>query len=476
MLCPDTNARSVDWCTAPVLLMTVHITFRGRHSVLKFSPGHSSCITVPCIAVQTILKCVCCCCLTGSWSRSSGETGKANDAGQGPGGPSAAAAARLSSAGSGPGRAASHRPSSSFSGFMDPSGLNIIEDYALQANDSALPQLPEEQSTAGSSPVTSEGGPFTALAAGKSAAAAAAAERQGSTATAEGLRSNSPARSGSPGKGAGRSSSPCKMKLAGSSKKSVSETESDAEARQPLLSSAASRNGSLDLSSSQAGSTPQKQGPGQGTSRPTTPVPGDDASTPPLLASSSPIVVSGSRQQQQQAAMRSSKSVSFSQSPEATDPSSSGHGPLIGSHSAAAILAGTAGLAKSAGGVADSPGGRMHSVSPLARRSASPLLYGGTSSSPPEPGLGRASSSYEPLPVGSGCGYVCAVEPGQEDEDEVLVEVFEHERVQPFRGWGHTWPGGWHCWEGVCLGERGGAGMFDGERRAGAPEDPAYSM
>jgi hypothetical protein len=38
-------------------------------------------------------------------------------------------------------------------------------------------------------------------------------------------------------------------------------------------------------------------------------------------------------------------------------------------------------------------------------------------------------------------GGVPAVEPGQEDADEVLVEVFEHERVQPFRGWGHTWPG-----------------------------------
>jgi hypothetical protein len=29
------------------------------------------------------------------------------------------------------------------------------------------------------------------------------------------------------------------------------------------------------------------------------------------------------------------------------------------------------------------------------------------------------------------------------DEDAVVVteEVFENERVQPFRGWGHSWPG-----------------------------------
>jgi hypothetical protein len=337
---------------------------------------------------------------------------------------------------------------------MDPSGLNIIEDYALQTNDSGLPQLPEEQSTTGSSPAASEGGPFTAAAASKAAAAAAAApERQASGASAaDGIRANSPARSKSPGKGTGRSSSPSKMKQAGSSKKSLSEAEADAEARQVLLSSVASRDGSLDLSSSQAGSTPHKQGPGQGTSRPTsrptTPVPGDDASTPPLLSSSSPVVSSASRQQQQQV-MRSSKSVSFSQSPEATDPSSSGHGPLGSSHSAAAILASASGLAKSAGGVAGSPGSRMHSTSPLARRSASPLLYG--ASPLPEPGMGRASSSYEPLPVSSGSGYVAPVEPGQEDEDEVLVEVFEHERVQPFRGWGHTWPGGQGLFEGRAV-------------------------
>jgi hypothetical protein len=30
---------------------------------------------------------------------------------------------------------------------------------------------------------------------------------------------------------------------------------------------------------------------------------------------------------------------------------------------------------------------------------------------------------------------------GEEPEDEAVSEVYEHERVQPFRGWGHSWPG-----------------------------------
>jgi len=51
--------------------------------------------------------------------------------------------------------------------------------------------------------------------------------------------------------------------------------------------------------------------------------------------------------------------------------------------------------------------------------------------------VGEASgASYESL-----AGAAPYVAPGDEDEDEVLVEVFEHERVQPLRGWGHTWPG-----------------------------------
>ncbi|WIA28955.1 hypothetical protein OEZ86_011477 [Tetradesmus obliquus] len=68
-------------------------------------------------------------------------------------------------------------------------------------------------------------------------------------------------------------------------------------------------------------------------------------------------------------------------------------------------------------------------ASPAAAAAAAGLA--GTS---PRPGSSRSmASSYE-----AAATYVI---PGEEDEDEVLVEVFEHERVQPFRGWGHTWPG-----------------------------------
>jgi hypothetical protein len=30
---------------------------------------------------------------------------------------------------------------------------------------------------------------------------------------------------------------------------------------------------------------------------------------------------------------------------------------------------------------------------------------------------------------------------GEEPGDEACSEIFEHERNQPFRGWGHSWPG-----------------------------------
>ncbi|KIY92467.1 hypothetical protein MNEG_15496 [Monoraphidium neglectum] len=33
------------------------------------------------------------------------------------------------------------------------------------------------------------------------------------------------------------------------------------------------------------------------------------------------------------------------------------------------------------------------------------------------------------------------VDDGDEPADEAFSEVYEHERVQPFRGWGHSWPG-----------------------------------
>lgn len=399
--------------------------------------------------------------LAGPWSKSA-ENLKANDAGQGPGS-TPEGAARLSNAGSGPGRAPSHRHTNSFTTVMDPSGLNIIEDYdqqllrnPSQENLGQLPRLVEEQSAA-TSPATSEvgpTGPFAAAAAAGAKGAGSIEAKGGKAAAAEALRAaersasgrsagSSPARSGSPSKQpTGRSSSPSKMKRAGSSKKALS--QADAEARQPLLS-ALSGEGSVGQPSSQAGSTTQQQGPGQGASRPSTPVPCDDESVPPLLDSASPIVPRGAQSQAQNA--RSSKSVTFSHSPNTPDSTT---GPLAGSHSAAAMLTGAS---KSAGGVVGSAALSTRS-SPLARRSASPMLYG--ASPPPDggfaadsPNIGRLgmsgmSASYEALSASSGSsgvGTVPAVAPGQEDADEVLVEVFEHERVQPFRGWGHTWPG-----------------------------------
>jgi hypothetical protein len=200
--------------------------------------------------------------------------------------------------------------------------------------------------------------------------------------------------------------------------------------------------------SSEAGSNMQQGGPGQGTSRPSTPGPGDDSSVPPLLDSASPIVPQGSSSRLQ--TVRSSKSVTFSRSPNTPDGSS---GPLPGSHSAAALLSGGSATATPAGGPAGSAGQGSRPMMPLARRSASPMLYGaspdGGSSAADSPPVGRlgmsgVSASYEALSASSGssaAGYPPPVEPGQEDADEVLVEVFEHERVQPFRGWGHTWPG-----------------------------------
>jgi len=432
---------------------------------------------------------------SGSWSKSSADSSKANDGGQGPGSAAAATAAaaaagegvqRGSSSGSGPVRTISHRHTTSFTAVMDPSGLNIIEDYALQAQQSAmqdaqqqqqqhLPQLAEEQAqppaaaAAGASPPAArEKGPFAAAAAAAgedrkadgSAGAVPRAAGQGS-----GSSRGSPARDASPGKAAGRSSSPLqRLRHASSSKQALSEADA-AEVRQPLLSAGSTEGaapGDADTSVAAHSST-QQQGAGQGQkagagSRPTTPVPGDDASVPPLLASSSPVVISGARQQQQ--GVRSSKSVSFSRSP--ATPDSSGV-PLGSSHSASALLSGgtgSSGRAVAPGGAAASSAAGSTRSSPLARRSASPMVYstshsadvaGAASGSPAgvgRLGLSAMSASYEALSVssGSGSGSSAAgvgplVEPGEEDADEVLVEVFEHERVQPFRGWGHTWPG-----------------------------------
>lgn len=392
--------------------------------------------------------------MSGSWSKPSG------DAGQGPGSTPAAGegGARLSTAGSGPGRAPSHRHTNSFTAVMDPSGLNIIEDYAQSQQEAAqqLPQLLEENS----SPATSDTGQPGLFAAAAAAGAAgvrapSGAQTKSNGSGTEGRRkaerplsgrsagSSSPGRSGSPSKlvAGQRSGSPSNLQRGGSSKNALS--EADAEARQPLLS-ALSAEGSVGQPSSQAGSNMQQQGPGQGTSRPSTPIPGDDNTVPPLLDSASPIVPQGSKSQLQ--TVRSSKSVTFSSSPNTPDSPS---GLLSGSHSAAALLSGGSTTAKSAGGAA---GPSPRNV-PLARRSASPMVYGaspdGGSSAADSPRVGRlgmsgVSASYEALSASNGssaAGYVPPVEPGQEDADEVLVEVYEHERVQPFRGWGHTWPG-----------------------------------
>lgn len=403
----------------------------------------------------------------GSWSKPSSS----NDAGQGPGSAAAAAAGgegavRLSSAGSvpaGPGRAPSHCHTSSFTAVMDPSGLNIIEDYdqQLTAGSSStqqpgLPQLAEEHSGAASSPAASEVG----VPAEGSSKAAAGARTQESSKGASGAAVGK-GRPSSAAPAAGRSGSPSKMKRAGSSKTALS--EADAEARQPLLSAASVGDDGASVSSQAGSSSVQAAGTGGqgvGGSRPSTPAPGDEGSVPPLLDSASPIIVpqradKAAQLQQQQQGVRSSKSVTFSRSPNSPDSTSGG--PLSGSHSAAALLsAGAAG--RSAGGAA-----AVHSStrsSPLARRSASPMLYG--ASPPPDvsatgvadslaAGGGRLrvsgmSASYEALSASSGSNssggvYAPVVEPGAEEEDEVLVEVFEHERVQPFRGWGHTWPG-----------------------------------
>lgn len=404
---------------------------------------------------------------TGSWSKPSSS----NDAGQGPGSAAAAAAGgegavRLSSAGSVPGpvRVPSHRHTSSFTAVMDPSGLNIIEDYDQQLTaggssstqkqqQPSLPQLAEEHSGAASSPAASEVG---VPAEGSSRAAAGARTQESSkgasgAAVGKGRPSSAAA--------AARSGSPSKMKRAGSSKIALS--EADAEARQPLLSAASVGDDGTSVSSQAGGSSARAAGTGGqgagGGSRPSTPAPGDEGSVPPLLDSASPIIVpqradKAAQLQQQQQGVRSSKSVTFSRSPNPPDSTSGGH--LSGTHSAATLL--SAGAGRSAGGAA-----AVHSStrsSPLARRSASPMLYG--ASPPPDVSatgvadslaaggrlrLSGMSASYEALSASSGSSnggvYAPAVEPGAEEEDEVLVEVFEHERVQPFRGWGHTWPG-----------------------------------
>ena len=342
---------------------------------------------------------------------------------------------------------------------MDPSGLHIIEDYAAhtqQGQAGQLPQLAEEQSTAASSPASSQAaGPFAAAAAAGTAAPANGRRSAAKMAVGGRSASNSPARSGSPSKPAAGPSSN-KMKRAGS-KQGLSGADADtadAEALRPLLAASSADGAAAGQASSQAGSTTQEgPGQGQGASRPSTPVPGEDSPVPPLLASSSPVVVSGSRQEHQP--VRSSKSVTFSRSPNTPDSSSA----LPGSHSAAALFPGSpgriaGGSAPGAGAAAGDSNNSSRASSSLARRSASPMLYG--ASPPPETvavrasggqGVGRLSvmsASYEALSASSGSscmGGVPAVEPGQEDADEVLVEVFEHERVQPFRGWGHTWPG-----------------------------------
>jgi hypothetical protein len=399
---------------------------------------------------------------TGSWNKGPAEgiraasaaSSRSNDAGQGPGtapaAPAASAtAAAAASSSSTRASAMSHRHTNSFTAVMDPLGLNIIEDYAAQSEqeggggegaprDAAaaaakqLPQVVEETASATGSPAAAEAGPL-------SAAANASSSR---------TAKHTPSRSPSPSKGGGgdgSSSTSARRVCKGSKKQTTAaggvDGGADASLREPLLAAAGS-SASSPSSSGGDGSAGEGQGPGQGaasgggsssSSRSATPVQaGAKQQTPPSGQSKRP----GSR--------AVSAFVGAGSSPL---------GPgALGSHSASPL-------------VGDRPAsGRSSAPSPLMRRSASPMLVyggdqlaGGSSSSlgGGSPGavmrLGLAGSSPQSPGYEALGGWLPAVEPGQEEEDEVQVEVFEHERAQPFRGWGHTWPGHFLPSDKVCV-------------------------
>eukprot|EP00775_Hariotina_reticulata_P002431 gene2431-2735_t len=308
----------------------------------------------------------------------------------------------------------SHRHTTSFTAVMDPSGLNIIEDYA-QMEAQLLPGMEEvpERSTH-SSPAAAPasllavaddddtGGAATAAAVSV-ADGAAVSPRSHSLPALQSPAGSDPARS--------RTSSPSRP----SSRLSHRVTPAAAA-------------GSNDIVTSPSVNGVQQEPPAEGTmgngSRSTTPTPSAPAADAlASRASSAPPHPPGYEQQQQK-----SKAVKISQSKEAPERSSSGAFGSSGSRGNAANVL-------------------------LSRRSASPVVYGelaaASSNSLGSRGGGGSGNKLRggDLAEASGGSYEALaaaapyVAPGQEDEDEVLVEVFEHERVQPFRGWGHTWPG-----------------------------------
>ncbi|GFH09184.1 VASt domain-containing protein, partial [Haematococcus lacustris] len=58
---------------------------------------------------------------------------------------------------------------------------------------------------------------------------------------------------------------------------------------------------------------------------------------------------------------------------------------------------------------------------------------------------------------------------GEEESDMVEEEVFECERFQPFRGWGHSWPG--HFLPSDRVGHWG-----DRQGRAGGPSSKGFDI
>eukprot|EP00878_Enallax_costatus_P022700 GHUV01024103.1.p1 GENE.GHUV01024103.1~~GHUV01024103.1.p1 ORF type:complete len:752 (+),score=326.68 GHUV01024103.1:406-2661(+) len=371
--------------------------------------------------------------ISGSWTRGGSDTSKAAAAAprdarneQGPG--SASVDGDSSST---VGRVGAHNRTTSFTAVMDPLGLHIIEDYAQMHH---LSQVPEE--SRGTSPVlgvstsaaaTPKAGTTAAAAAGRpgspSSPAAAAAERGGSSSS-RGL----PSPAGSPT--SSRPPSPSKHMPRPSSRLGLVAAAEDAAVQQPLLTSEGEA--SEPAHSDEGSSSSKDEGGRSGTPR--TPSSAAVASEAAPGSGSKPAGDSGSSspspERSRQTPWSTGKAVKFSKDQV--------------QHSNSAID-------KSSTSFSVGSTGRHNNSAeePLGRRSASPMLSGAAGDNAPgssssNKSLSRRSSRgsvavppYE-VPAAVDVGYVV---PGEEDEDEVVVEVFEHERVQPFRGWGHTWPG-----------------------------------
>lgn len=373
----------------------------------------------------------------GSWSRSAVSDTKStapqsgSSGGQGPGSAPDHTGSTSLTTSSSLGRAISHRHTTSFTAVMDPSGLNIIEDYAQLQQLSGLPEEQlEQQGSAPRTPAvesnTAEAGdqaPSGSAADGRSGSAlgslaAAAASGVSATAGHDSSVAASPGTSKSPA--GSRSSSPSKASSKAGSRMALAADEHDQGVVRPLLTAdgeaSQCRESEQDtaapgsVSRSVADESPasaEKEGPKRN---------GDKSQRTP----SPPVTQLSPRPRS------AGKIVSF--------PKDTSNNSLDVDKSAASFSGGSAGKMERS----------------LARRSASPLLYGASgadktgSSSPTNSRPGSRTSmreglipSYQALAPGD-VGYVV---PGEEDDDEVCVEVFEHERVQPFRGWGHTWPG-----------------------------------